>query len=335
MTTNLMDQYIQNTRNNIKDFTKMFFGEEYNEEISNEYIDTYIESRIYNFGEGEDKFFYIRINSNLSIKKNELQMRFPKIEEKVLDDNLRIYQFVFYIDGVRPIADLPQFCKLVCDKRNTQFELKSVINLEERLSKLIKRVNEEKESFFKKYETEYFSLNIEKYKLIDNTYKVDLNYEFKIPYIYSEKVIEEVYNEGVINEDKLMIEYTLLTLLCIKDINKGNFDTKYIVNFASSLYKKKQKLKQTLKILDNAVAQDKVFLKLNYQDFEENKELIYELMKDGFRFAIIIDDTFNPSIMDLKKLSIFKYLLIEEQSKNFDEIKRLEQYLNNIVIYEV
>ena len=335
MTANLMDQYIQNTRNNIKDFTKMFFGEEYNEEISNEYIDTYIESRIYNFGEGEDKFFYIRINSNLSIKKNELQMRFPKIEEKVLDDNLRIYQFVFYIDGVRPIADLPQFCKLVCDKRNTQFELKSVINLEERLLKLIKRVNEEKESFFKKYETEYFSLNIEKYKLIDNTYKVDLNYEFKIPYIYSEKVIEEVYNEGVINEDKLMIEYTLLTLLCIKDINKGNFDTKYIVNFASSLYKKKQKLKQTLKILDNAVAQDKVFLKLNYQDFEENKELIYELMKDGFRFAIIIDDTFNPSIMELKKLSIFKYLLIEEQSKNYDEIKRLEQYLNNIVIYEV
>ncbi len=335
MTTNLMDQYIQNTRNNIKDFTKMFFGEEYNEEISNEYIDTYIESRIYNFGEGEDKFFYIRINSNLSIKKNELQMRFPKIEEKVLDDNLRIYQFVFYIDGVRPIADLPQFCKLVCDKRNTQFELKSVINLEERLLKLIKRVNEEKESFFKKYETEYFSLNIEKYKLIDNTYKVDLNYEFKIPYIYSEKVIEEVYNEGVINEDKLMIEYTLLTLLCIKDINKGNFDTKYIVNFASSLYKKKQKLKQTLKILDNAVAQDKVFLKLNYQDFEENKELIYELMKDGFRFAIIIDDTFNPSIMELKKLSIFKYLLIAEQSKNFDEIKRVEQYLNNIVIYEV
>ena len=335
MTANLMDQYIQNTRNNIKDFTKMFFGEEYNEEISNEYIDTYIESRIYNFGEGEDKFFYIRINSNLSIKKNELQMRFPKIEEKVLDDNLRIYQFVFYIDGVRPIADLPQFCKLVCDKRNTQFELKSVINLEERLLKLIKRVNEEKESFFKKYETEYFSLNIEKYKLIDNTYKVDLNYEFKIPYIYSEKVIEEVYNEGVINEDKLMIEYTLLTLLCIKDINKGNFDTKYIVNFASSLYKKKQKLKQTLKILDNAVAQDKVFLKLNYHDFEENKELIYELMKDGFRFAIIIDDTFSPSIMELKKLSIFKYLLIAEQSKNFDEIKRLEQYLNNIVIYEV
>ena len=144
-----------------------------------------------------------------------------------------------------------------------------------------------------------------------------------------------MYNEGVINEDKLMIEYTLLTLLCIKDINKGNFDTKYIVNFASSLYKKKQKLKQTLKILDNAVAQDKVFLKLNYQDFEENKELIYELMKDGFRFAIIIDDTFNPSIMELKKLSIFKYLLIEEQSKNYDEIKRLEQYLNNIVIYEV
>ena len=335
MTSNLTDQYIKIIKNGIKDFTKMFFGEEYNEEISNEYIDTYIESRIYNYGEGDDKFFYIRINSNLLAKKKDLQIRFPKIEEKILDNNMKIYQFVFYIDGVRQIADLPQFCKLICDKRDTQFELKSVINLEERVLKLIKKINEEKEEFFKKYETEYFSLDIEKYKLIDNTYKVDLNYKFKIPYIYSDRVIEEVYNEGVINEDKLMIEYTLLTLLCIKDINKVDFDTKYIVNFASSLYKKKQKLKQTLRILDNAVAQDKVFFKLFYHDFEENKELIYELMKDGFRFAIIIDDTFNPSIMELKKLSIFKYLLVTEQSKNYYEIKRLEQYLNNIVIYEL
>ena len=51
MTSNLMEQYVKNTKTFIKNFTKMFFAEEYNEDISKEYIETYIDARIYNFGE--------------------------------------------------------------------------------------------------------------------------------------------------------------------------------------------------------------------------------------------------------------------------------------------
>ena len=336
MASNLMEQYIKNTTKFIKSFTKMFFAEKYNEEISNEFISTYIESRIYSYGESEQRFFYRRIYASLVKKKKELIKQFPKLDERVFEDNLKIYQFIFYIDGVRPINDIDEFVRLVCSSRKTKFEVQDAIkNFQGRVLKAIKKYHEEKEDFLKKYETTDFSLDIEKYTLIDNTYKVNIDYEFKIPYIYSNKVIDEVFNDGTVNEDKLIIEYILLTIICIKDINKGNFATKYLVDFAKTLYKKQGKLKQTLKVLDNSAIQDKVFLKIEYQDFEENKELIYSLIKDGYKFAIIIDDTFTPNLIELKKLSIFKYMLVPETCKHYEKIKEFERKINNIIIYDL
>ncbi len=335
MTNNLMEQYVKNTKKYLENFTKTFLAEKYNKEISDEYISTYIDSRIYNFGESGQKFFYRRIYASLMDKKNELKKDFPKIDEKILDDNLKIYQFILYIDGVRPISDLEEFAKSICENREKIVGIKAVKSFESRMLKSIKNYIEEKENFLKSYETTDFLLDIQKYTLINDTYKVDLNYNFKIPYIYSNKIINEVFNDGVINEDKLIIEYMLLTIICIKEINKGNFSTKYLVDFADSLYKKQTKLKQTLKVINNPAIQDKVFLKVKYKDFEENKELIYSLMQDGFRFAIIVDDTFNPTMMNLKKLSVFKYLLVSTNSKNYDKIKENEIKLNNIIIYDL
>ena len=335
MTTNLMEQYVKKTKTFIKEFTKMFFATKYDEEISKEFIDTYMESRIYSFVEEDQRYFYRRIYVSLLNKKKELQKEFPKMDEDFLEENVKIYQYVFYLDGVRPITDINELAKMICEKRTTKFNLDSIRGLENRIIKLYKNYLKVKEDFFKEYETVDFSLNIEKYILIDNTYKVSLDYNFKIPYIYSSEVINEVYNSGTVYEDKLIIEYILLALVCIKDIEKGNFTTKYIVELANSLFKKQGKLKQTLKVINNSAIQDKIFLKINYTDFEENKDLIYELIQDGFRFALIIDDTFNPTLLNLKKLSLFTYLLVPENSKNYDKIQENEAKLENTVIYDI
>lgn len=336
MTSNLMEQYIKNTKTFLKNFTKMFFAEKYNEEISNELISTYIDARIYNYGEENQRFFYRRIYASLVKRKKELQRENPKLDEQLLEDNLKIYQFIFYIDGVRPITDLEEFVRIICASRKVKFDVQDAIkNFQGRILKTIKKFQQEKEDFIKKYETTDFSLDIEKYTLIDNTYKVDINFNFKIPYIYSNKVINEVFNDGTIKEDKLIIEYMLLTLVCIKDINKGNFATKYLVDFADTLYKKQTKLKQTLRVIEDSAIQDKVFMKIKYKDFEDNKELIYDLMKDGYRFAIIIDDSFEPTIINLRKLSIFKYMLVPETCKHCERIKELQRKLSNIVIYDI
>ena len=336
MTSNLMDKYIKHTKTFLKNFTKMFFAEKYNEKISNEFISTYIDSRIYNYGDDTQRFFYRKIYASLAKRKKELKKEYPRIEDAVLEENLKIYQFVLYIDGVRPIADLDEFVRLICSSRKTKFEVKDAIkNFQGRLLKTIKSYQEGKEDFIMKYETTDFSLDIEKYTLIDNTYKVDIKYNFRIPYIYSKKVINEVFSEGRVNEDKLIIEYMLLTLLCIKEINKGNFTTKYIVDFANTLFEKQSKLKQTLKVIDNSAIQDKIFLKINYKDFQDNKEKIYELMKEGFRFAIVIDNSFKPTLMNLRKLSVFKYMLVPEQYKQIEKIQDAQRKLSNVIIYNL
>lgn len=334
MTSNLMKSYVKNTKVFIKNFSKIFLGQAYNEKICEEYIDTYIDARIYNFGDESQKFFYKKVLSSLSKKKGDLKKIDKELEEKNLEDHLQVYQFILYIDGVRPFTDLKEFVKSICESRKSKFELGSVSNLENRLYKESKRYLDQKEELMEANDTKDFSLDIDKCILIDNTYNVDLSFNFKFPYIYSSQVIQEVYNNGVINEDKLLIEYMLLSEVCIKDINKCNFATKYLVNFASTLLDKPKKTKQMLNVFDDPAIQEKVYMKIKYKDLKEYQEIIYDFMKDGFKFAIIIDEEFYPSQVTYKKISMFDYIIVSENVKSYSKIRDDENRIKNIIIYE-
>ena len=309
--------------------------EKYSEKISKELINTYVEARIYNYGENEHSFFYKRIENNINTKKEEIEDGLNDKEKKLLNLNTYLYQFIFYIDGVRTINDIDEFVKMLCEKRTEYFEIKTQKNFEKKLIKKIKEYNEHKNKYIDKYLTQDFELRTEKYINVNNTYKAILNYNFKLPYIYSETIIDEVYNEGTINEDKLIIEYMLLTAECIKDIEKGDFNKKYLVEFARSLFEKDKKIKQTLRIIDDQIIQDKIILKILYEDFEKYKEQIYDLMQEGYKFAIIIDNTFTVNDANLRKLKLFDYLLVSENNKNYEKIKSRESRITNIIIYDL
>ena len=92
MTTNIMQAYINRTEKFLKDFNKMFFLEEYDKEIEQEYIETYIDARIYNYGEEKQRFFYRRIFASLIKTNKEIKKENPKIDEKILENMLKIYQ---------------------------------------------------------------------------------------------------------------------------------------------------------------------------------------------------------------------------------------------------
>ncbi len=333
MTTNIMQQYIKNTKNFLKEFTRLYMGQYYNEKMSNELIDAYIEARIYNYGDDSRVFFYKRIEEYLENKKNKIGENFK--EKETLENNFKMYQFVFYADGVRPINDINEFLNELCKKRTEDYDLGSSRGLGKKLEKLINEDKANKEKFIESFSTTDFLLNIQKYINIDNTYKVTLDYNFKLPYIYSEQIIDEVYNEGTINEDKLIILYTMLVAECIKDINNGNFTTKYIAQFARTLFEKDKKIKQTLKIINDPVIQEKINLKITYSDFTENKDLVYSLIQEGYRFAIVIDDTFEVNDANLRKLNVFNYMMIPKECKHYEKIKARENKINNTIIYDL
>ncbi len=334
MTTNIMETYIKYVKNFIKDFTKMFFENSYIDSISNEYIYTYIDSRFYNIREEEGRYFYTTIYSNLTIKSNYLKRNNERIYHDYIDKNLKLYQFIFYIDNIRSMPDINSFVKTICNKRLKEFGLSDTPNIDKKFLTLIKDFFKFKTEFFNSYNSEDFVLDIKKIPLIDKTYKVTLKYTFKIPYMYSNRVVDEVFNTGTINEDKNLITYTLLTMECIKDINNCNFDKKYIVDFASSLYKKTQKLNQTLRVFNNVSIQDKIIIRLLYKDFEKYKDEIISLIGDGYKFAIELDDKFEASIFELRKLDIFEYIIVNKGTIIYDSIQDYENNINNIVIYE-
>ena len=334
MTNNVMETYMKISKNFLKKFTKAFFAEKYDEKVSNEYIEAYMDARVYSYGDENQKFFYKKISSRVEEKSEEIKKENKKADVGLLEDMVKMYEFIYYIDGVRGISDLKEFVKQMYQRRNKSFDLVPIKGLENRLYKMIKEYLNDQEEFFKSFETNDFSLEIDKYILVDNTYKVKLNYNFKVPYIYSNKVIEEVFNEGTINEDKLIVEYTLLAALCVKDINNAIFSKVYIVEFAKSILNKSKKLKQTLRVLDDPAIQDKIIMKLQYSDFILNKELIYSLMKDGFKFAIVIDDNFTATLTNLKKLDMFEYLIVSKENKNYEPIQDNETKIKNEIIYE-
>ncbi len=334
MTVNLMELYIKNVKIFLKDFTKTFFDNKYVDAISNEYINTYIDSRFYNIKEESGRYFYTTIYNNLTNKKEFLKRDYGKKDEQMLEDNLKIYQYIFFVDNVRSLPDLNELVNTIKEKRISEYGLKEIPDINVTFTKLIKEYFNFKKVFFNTFKTDDFELKTQKYILIDNTYKVELAHNFRIPYIYSEKVISEVYNSGVINEDKNIIEYTMLTVECIKDIDNCNFDKRYIVDFARTLFEKPQKINQSLRIMNNVAIQEKVFFKLEYQDYTENIDYIHELIGEGYNFALILDDTFETNLLELRKLDIFKYVIVHKNTIVYDGIQDYADNINNIIIYE-
>ena len=334
MITNVMETYKKYVGVFLKDFTKAFFQEQYSEKVSNEYISTYIESRYYNIGEKKERYFYGTVYNVLTSKRDELKKDYARKYLDIIEDTLKMYQFIFYIDGLRTMPDLTEFSDLICKRRIEVFKLNKVRNLEKRFLKLIKGYIQFKENFIEGYGSDNFELIIQKYPLIDNTYKVELGYKFEFSYVYSQKVIEEVYTTGIVNEDKNMVTYMLLTAECIRDINNCNFNKRYLVDFANTLYTKNKKLNQTLKIINNVAIQDKIILKIHHKDFAEYKDEICDLIGEGFKFGIMLDDDFRVNMLELRKLDIFPYILVQKESKIFEKIQDFENKINNIVIYD-
>lgn len=336
MTYNIMAEYIEYTKKFLREFMEEFFKEQYDKEITDEYIETYIEARYNNYGGNENqRVFYRRIYS--ALKKAEEKLEYNQDEEKhqEIKNMLEIYQYIFYIDFVRPLKkDLREFINEMYEKRTTKFQMKRDGALRENIYKLIKEFREKKEKYLKSFESEDFELIINKYPLIKDVYKVDLKYNFKLPYIFSDKAIFDVYNENIVNEDKIIIEYLMLTVFNIRMILEGKFSTQYLVDFPMTLFEKPKKLDQALRIINDSSIQEKIKIKIKYRDFIIHREEIYELMKNGYKFAVIIDDSFIISKEHIRKLEIFEFVIVSKKLKYFEEFQENAEGLENLIIDE-
>ena len=335
---NIMDEYIDFTSKKIKKYMKLIFRKEYDEQIVQEYLKTYINSRYYNINDDENSSrpFYLKITDSLNNKEKVLKKRFQEEKHIFISNAKKAFVFMLFFDNVRKVENFKRIdsIKEVVEQltivSREEFKIKQPDDFEGTLYKEITNDMIEKDVFLDNFETEKFILDLKKSNKNDNLYYTTLEFDFKLPIQYSEAAIEKVYNTGIIAENKLEIEYTLLSVVALRDILNGNFKDRYIAEFTNSLFSKKQKFESLLGIVGNEGLQDKIYINIFYKDLYKNREMILEYINRGYNFVISLDD-FLESVEEVKKLKMFKYVILPQDINLYKEVKKNKATFSNLI----
>ena len=344
---NLMDTYLNFTEKTIKRYMRMLYGPNYNEEIVNEYLKTYINARYYNIQNNEKpaRAFYLRIIDELNfkqdilIKKYVVQTEDREEKEKNLKSiyNVKeVFAYILFFDNVRKIENfkkiksLREIIKKMMQIVKEEYEIKASKDSEEKIYKEITNDILEKDIFLDKFDTEEFMLDIEICEQREDLYFAKLEHNVKMPTQYSESAIEKVFTEGIVAEDKLQIEYILLSLISIRDIISGNFKDTYVAEFTNTLFKKMTKLDSLLSLIGNQALQEKISINIDYSDYIKNQKIIFEYTNKGYNFTITLDNTIK-SVTDVEKLKMFTIVIAPKSLVLYKELKQNKSILKNVI----
>lgn len=328
MSTNIMNEYIQLTQKQVEEYIKLIFENKFDKKIFNQYLSAYVYAR-YNNSVQVNKTLRTRILEALEQEKQNAELLYNE-KKDLCDEMCDAFSYIMYLDEVvlnknmeNLAEELKQKKEIILGKKDEEFKQK--------LTQLITEFSKERQKFFVKYESKDFLLKISNYKMNSELQRVNIKYNFKLPILYSQFAIDKAFNMAVINEDKLFIEYILISLKVIKEVIRGNYKKQYIVEYADTLLDKKQKNERLLNIINNDATKDKINLKIKYEVFTKHKEEIYEIIKKGFKIAIILDDTFEENYENVQKLELFSYILVDSKLESYSIIPNDKKIENKIV----
>lgn len=334
---NLMDEYVDFTSKKIKKYVKMVLRTRYNDDIVQEFLKTYINSRYYNINDDTSRAFYLKITDALNRKQELMEYKYGEnADVKLIDSIKQIFVYILFFDNVRKVENfknIESIREIIVQMLNyvqNNLELKIPESLEDELYNEITDDLLEKDIYLDNFETDSFYLDFEKDKTIDTIYYTKLAHNIKIPMQFSDAAVDKVYNTGLVAEDKLEVEYILLSVVAIRDILNGNFKDTYVAEFSNTLFKKTQKLDGLLSILDNEALQDKIYINIQYEDLIKNKEQIQEFRNRGYNFTITLDDNVQE-IEDVMKLKMFKLVIVPKNIKLYQEIMKHKSQLSNVI----
>ena len=331
---NIIEKHISKTEKRFKKYLSIILKSKYDKEIAEELIQAYIDARYYNFDvDNSIKFFYRRIYNSLILKSNDIFQK-NKTKKSTIENTLILFQYLFYFDYVRENIDTKKVIELIAEKRITRFNLRLSENDEfiKELSALVNDDMKQTQKMLELYDnSDEFEIELKRVDTNNvNFFFTKLLYHIEFPKLFSLEAIQEVFDTDIIAEDRLFVEYPMVANIALKDILVGNFNRIYIVDFAVSLFGKSKKLEQLLDIIDNQAAQDKIYFSVRYDEFGDNKEKIYNLMKKGFKFALIANENMKTLSNDeLKLLDVFACIIANKEDVNIKKYKKDKLLLCN------
>ena len=309
---NIITEYANYIEKSYIKIAKLLLGKNYSEEDFSSILSVYVKARYYDSFDRKSKSPYF--NTKMYVK-DELS----KLENKdgVLEPVLSIYNEIFNLEQSN--YDAKELINNTLKYRE-KLKLSSEKYVDE-VTAICDEINKKRKEIQKAFASKDFSCNYKTTNLY-KVFNVSLDYSFSIPKLYSDFAVDKVYTTGVINEDKLFVEYHLITCRLLNEILSFDFSNNYIVEFTCSLLEKANKVKNIFNIIDNDICKEKISLKISLSEFLENKDKILSYINDGYNFAIKIDDAYVDSLENRKLItSVFKYIIINSNNKNIDLFK--------------
>lgn len=312
MASNTSLDYITFVKKNITKYMKLMMDKDFVKDAFTELLDTYIKVRYYNYYDVKYKNF--ESNINFYVKNKAMELIKDRDEKNVdkIKAMFHFFKYILYFDDVLDDESLKDITLEIYEYRCNTLGLSDDITSE--LTGMINEDKKRKEKYLGGFDSDKFYL---KYFKTNNKYvlEVQLDYNIKFNRIYSDYSIDKVYNTGIINEDKLFITYYLVSNMILKNAIKGEFNINYMVSFPCSLFEKKDKLNRLLNIINSEVIRNNIVIKFSYSDYLLYKDIIDNLIKEGYKVGIIIDDKFTYDDHDIMWLSVFSYVIVQKDTK--------------------
>lgn len=308
MSLNVIKEFINFDKNRINDIARIVLGKYYNKPVFNTLLDTYISIRYY------DAFGDIKSGKTIGVINNYLTkcgQNLTTSNQDIIKYSLTFFGFVYYFDGVSSRFNNKEILIKVNNFRTTKLGLN---NLDEKnFLKLLEGYEKKFNKFKEEIQDKNYNVNYVKSNL-NEVWWCDLISSLKIPDLYSESSIKNVYDNGIIYENRLFITYYMVSLKVLCDIINLKYNNYYLVNFGESLLKKEDKLGRLLYIINDDILKERIIIMINQNIFNKYKEKIYELINSGYSFGLIVDSEDNNTLFP-----VFKYIYYS----NKNEVKKV------------
>ena len=321
MDYNIIEKYINFVKRELLEFFNITLNNNYKKSLCNLFIERYINVRYYDeTSYPNEKDFVKRLNKELldiyyEMKNND--------NEESMKYIIALFGYVIYFDEVySDITDTKIIDVLLND---------DVFKFEDSLKTELKRwfinYKKSKEKLKDIIFTKDFDL-IEK-KAGRRLYYLDLSHNVTISNLYSEYAIDKAYNSGIVNEDKLFILYILSTYNVLSNSFTLNFNSKYIVPIADTLFEKEKKLRRLLNIINSPLAKKFISIKFSNKIYLENKVLVNKLIKEGYSFCIELDDSYD---FNINELILFNYILFKKDNEIYEFLNENKRKLKSKIV---
>ena len=323
---NVLEEYIKFEKNNITSFAREILTDEFfDEEIFNKYLEAYVYVRYYGYYVDNTKdlkdFICIELNkvtSKLIEGQNEEMLN-------KISSISQVFNLVMVYDGVLEEQE-KKYISDICNYRIKLFGSCDML-FKEKINKQVLQTKKKRKDYFNFFKSDNFYVN-KKETSNEHVYKIVMKYKIDFPKLYSRYAIDRVFYNGSINEDRLPVLYYLVGNIIMKDINKCIYNNQYLIDYATSLFENKEKNEFIMKIIESEAFKNQTVLMINYLDFAKYGNNVKDMIKAGYKFALVLEDEDISSEGLIYEL--FEYILVPKGSSYYNK-----NSTNDKIIYEI